>query len=159
MSTVATPVKSGENLKVEIRRVIRASRQRVFEAWTQPEELRKWLAPGQMAVTLAQTKPRVGGSYRIEMQGSMEGKPEEADRRSSVFGVYTAIVPNELIVFTWRPDWNTEDESRVTVRLRDVENGTEMVLTHELIASGQSCTGYQGGWNSCIAKLAGYLEN
>ena len=33
---------------LEVRRTIRATRQRVFDAWTQPEEMKKWTAPGPM---------------------------------------------------------------------------------------------------------------
>jgi uncharacterized protein YndB with AHSA1/START domain len=155
MGTVATPeAKTGGNLKVEVRRVIRASRQRVYEAWTRPEELRKWLAPGQMSVAAAETNPSEGGGYRIELKGSMDGLPENAGRRTCVHGVYTRLVPNELVSFTWNPDWNTEGESQVTIRLSDVEGGTEMVLTHERIATDSTRAGYTQGWNSCLDKLA-----
>lgn len=158
MGTLATPeVKTGETLKVEIRRVIRASRQRVFAAWTDPEEIRKWMAPGPMSVVTAGTDVYVGGKYRIEMKGSMDGLPENAERRVSVEGVYTEIVPNERVSFTWQPDWNTEIASQVTVRLRDVEGGTEMLFTHERIASTDTCSGYTRGWTSCFEKLEASL--
>lgn len=158
MATTAVPeTNTGQTLKVEIRRVIRASRQRVFAAWTKPEEIRKWLAPGPMTVALAEADLRVGGNFRIQMKGSMDGLPENADRRTGVCGFYTNFVPDEMISFTWRPDWNTDPESLVTVRLRDVEGGTELVLTHEKIATDGSCSGYTQGWNSCVDKLAAQL--
>jgi uncharacterized protein YndB with AHSA1/START domain len=159
MASMATAeVKKGENLKIEIRRVIRASRQRVFAAWTKPEELRKWLAPGPMSVVSAEAEAKVGGKYRIEMKGSMEGLPEDAERRTKVAGEYTALVPDEMVSFTWRGDWNTDPESQVTVRLRDVEGGTEMVFTHEQIASPENRTGYTQGWTSCFEKLDATLS-
>ncbi|HZZ38414.1 MAG TPA: SRPBCC domain-containing protein [Acidobacteriaceae bacterium] len=158
MATVATSeVKTGENLKVEIRRVIRASRQRVFAAWTNSEEMRKWMCPGPMSVVAAETDVQKGGRYRIEMKGSMDGLPENAENRNSFSGEYMEIVPNELVRFTWRADWNTEPASQVTVQLRDVEGGTEMVLTHEHISSADSCTGYTHGWTSCLDKLEATL--
>lgn len=158
MGTLATPeVKTGESLKVEIRRVIRASRQRVFAAWTNPEELKKWLAPGQMTVVSAETEPQVGGKFRMTMKGSMDGLPENAGRRVSVEGVYTEIQPNQTVSFSWRPDWNMDGESQVTVRLRDVEGGTEMLFTHERIASTDGCSGYTRGWASCFEKLEASL--
>lgn len=158
MSTVAIPeTQTSGTIKVELRRVIRATRQRVYEAWTRPEEIRNWLAPGAMAVTRAETNLREGGAYLFEMQGSVDGRPEDAERKVGVVGIYQALVPNELVSFTWRPDWNTEDESLVTVRLRDVEGGTEMLLTHERIGSKDTCTGYERGWTSCLEKLSGYL--
>ncbi|HUB17442.1 MAG TPA: SRPBCC domain-containing protein [Acidobacteriaceae bacterium] len=158
MGSVMTEVKPGENLKVEIRRVIRASRQRVFAAWTKPEELKKWLAPGPMSVVSAETEPQVGGRFRMTMKGSMDGLPENAERRVSVEGEYTKLLPNELVSFTWRPDWNADGESQVTVRLRDVEGGTEMLFTHERISSADSSAGYNRGWASCFEKLNAALS-
>jgi uncharacterized protein YndB with AHSA1/START domain len=159
MATMATDVKMGETFRVEVRRVIRASRQRVFAAWTNPEELRKWLAPGPMSVVRAETDTLVGGKYRIEFKGSMDGLPENAERRMAVAGEYTALVPNELVSFTWRPDWNPEDESTVTVRLRDVEGGTEMQFTHERINAETASQGYTRGWASCFDKLDAAVGN
>lgn len=156
-STVNEAMK-GEMLKVELRRVIHASRQRVFDAWTRPEELRKWFGPGAIQVAELDMDARAGGSYRMVMKGSIDGKPEDAGRRVGVLGEYTAIVPGELIAFTWKPDWNVEDESLVTIRLRDVEGGTELHLIHERIASQSSCGGYQQGWTSCLEKLGSYLQ-
>ena len=159
MATMATAeAKTGENLKIEIRRVIRARRQRVFAAWTKPEELCQWLAPGPMSAVSAETELQVGGKFRMTIKGSMDGLPENAERRVSVEGEYTEIVPDERVSFTWRPDWNTDGESQVTVRLRDVDGGTEMLFTHERISSTDSCTGYNRGWASCFEKLDAALS-
>jgi uncharacterized protein YndB with AHSA1/START domain len=55
MATVTTPeVHPSENLKVEIRRVIHASRRRVYEAWTRPEEIQRWFGPGAISTTEAE---------------------------------------------------------------------------------------------------------
>ena len=158
MGTMAIPeVKAGQNLKLEIRRVIRASRQRVFEAWTRPEEVRKWMGPGMISVSDVRMDARTKGSYRIEMKGSIEGNPEFSERRVPVDGVYTEVKPNELIQFTWKPGWHPGEESLVTVRLRDVEGGTELLLTHERFADEQSREGHAKGWNSTMEKLEHYL--
>jgi uncharacterized protein YndB with AHSA1/START domain len=157
MSTPAMVEGKGELLRLELRRVIRASRERVFAAWTRPEELRKWFGPGGIFVPEADVDLRPGGAYHLVMQGSMDNKPEEADRRMPVAGEYTAIVPNEMVSFTWRPAWENQAESEVTIRLRDVEGGTEVHLIHERIASSTSCSGYDRGWKSCMEKLANYL--
>ena len=53
---------------LEVRRVIRAPRKRFFEAWTKPEELKRWHAPGPLTVSLAEMDVRTGGSYRIHMR-------------------------------------------------------------------------------------------
>jgi uncharacterized protein YndB with AHSA1/START domain len=47
------------------RRTIRASVERVFEAWTQPELLRAWWGPRPVTCSGADVDLRVGGKYRI----------------------------------------------------------------------------------------------
>lgn len=158
MSTMPTvDTQKGETLKLELRRVIRASRERVFAAWTKPEEMRKWLAPGAMNVAEVTTDLRLGGSYRIVMQGSPDDKPELRERLVSTEGVYTEVIPNELVRFTWRPEFRPGEESEITVRLRDVEVGTEIVLTQVRFQTAESCASQTQGWSKCLDKLAGYL--
>ncbi len=157
-SVVIPETKAGGNLKIEVRRVIRASRQRIYEAWTRPEEIMRWFVPGAMTRAEAEADARVGGRYRIVTYGSMEGKPEDADRHYAVEGVYETLIPGEVIAFTWKPDWSQEAPSIVTVRLRDVAGGTEMTLTHERIETDNSCSGYTRGWSSCVEKLAAWVE-
>lgn len=159
MSTAATAERKGEMLKLELRRVIRASRQRVFAAWTHPDELRKWFGPGAIHVAEVDMDARAGGAYHIVMQGTMDNEPKDAELRRGVVGEYTVIVPDELICFTWRAEWNDDAESLVTVKLRDVEDGTEVVLTHERIVSELTCNGYERGWTSILEKLGNYLGN
>ena len=52
---------------LQVRRLIRADRARVFAAWTTAAELQRWHAPGPLHVSLAELDVRVGGSYRIHM--------------------------------------------------------------------------------------------
>ena len=52
---------------LEVRRTIRAPRTTVFDAWTTPDELKRWHAPGPLHVELAELDVRVGGAYRIHM--------------------------------------------------------------------------------------------
>jgi uncharacterized protein YndB with AHSA1/START domain len=155
--------KASENLKLEITRVIRASRQRVFDAWTRPEFVRQWFAPGNMVVHDAATDPRAGGEYRIAVQGSTvacEGRAEDGDvsRKSVVSGRYVKVEPYDLLSFTWRGGCDPDEETLVTVALKDVEGGTELTLTHERFASEESRDRHEGGWTSILSKLGNLVE-
>ena len=150
-----------ESPKVQMTRVIRASRQRVFDAWTRPEFIRQWFGPGNMAATEASTDLRVGGGYRIEMTGpSCEEKPEETDisRTTVVTGAYRKVVPHELLEFTWTGSWHPEEETLVTVALRDVEGGTEMTLTHERFLTEEAAGRHRMGWTSTLSKLEEFAQ-
>jgi uncharacterized protein YndB with AHSA1/START domain len=150
-------------LKLEITRVIRASRARVFAAWTKPELVQRWFAPGNMTVPSAKVDARVGGAYEIEMRGSTaacEGSATDGDmsKRAVARGTYQRVVENELLEFTWCGDWDLTETSMVTVTLRDVEGGTELTLRHEQFATERSRNSHEHGWTGSLAKLEKAME-
>ncbi len=110
-----------QTLAVEQTRVIKASREQVFRAWTDPAVLRQWFGPTQKHCPAADLDVRVGGAYRIEVHGGSCADPASARTEAHAAGRYTKIIPNELIQFTWIPSWNENEESVVTISLRDVE--------------------------------------
>jgi uncharacterized protein YndB with AHSA1/START domain len=159
MQTVTVPEPSAsDTAKVEIRRVIRATRQRIYQAWTRPEEIVRWFGPGAIHVTEAETDLRPGGEYSITMKGSIDGNPEQSERIIPVSGNYQELVPDTLIRFTWKPAWTPDEVSEVTVRLQEVEGGTEVVLTHERLTTMESRTGHARGWTASLEKLDQYLS-
>ena len=74
-------------------RLIKARREKVFEAWTRPEIIQQWMGPGPVTVTRVPADAKVGGSYRIEM--------DNAGTKYVTFGEYLEVVPNRKLVFTW----------------------------------------------------------
>ena len=51
--------------RLMIRRTIRASPERLFVAWTQPQQLMQWWGPTGVVCVAAEVDLRVGGQYRI----------------------------------------------------------------------------------------------
>jgi uncharacterized protein YndB with AHSA1/START domain len=135
-----------EVLKLEVRRVIKAPRSRVFASWTTPELMQQWFAPGGMRVASARADLRVGGEYRVEMHGL-----DNAVYVAS--GFYRKIVPNELLAFTWGGACEGGEETLVTVALRDLEQGTELTLTHERFRAAEAVAKHEHGWIGCLDKL------
>ena len=58
-----------EKYRLSIRRRMPATREVVFEAWTDPQGIREWMCPGDTVSAEAKLDLRVGGSYRIVMKG------------------------------------------------------------------------------------------
>ena len=129
-----------------LRRVIDAPVERVYAAWTDPELLRRWLAPGNAAVVRAVADVVVGGTFLVEMRGS-DG------RRWLVSGVYRDVVPHRRLVHTWR--WEGSDvESLVTVELEpDSAGTTRLTLTHSRFLQEETRDEHVRGWTGCLAKL------
>ncbi|HEY0759676.1 MAG TPA: SRPBCC domain-containing protein [Acidisarcina sp.] len=150
---------AAEGLKLEVKRVIRADRSRVFSAWTNPEILKKWFGPATMITSAASADPRAGGSYRIEMQRIEQRTAEmQCSDKSTATGVYEQIIPNELLSFTWHGNWVVDEETLVTVRFKDVAGGTEVTLTHEHFSTADLRDRHEQGWTGSLEKLTAYLE-
>ena len=130
--------------RLELKKTIAEQPQRVFEAWTRPDLLSRWLAPGESTVLKSSLDVRPGGQYRIRMKGEMRGVPYDV----VASGVYERIVPNELLSFTWTFEDAARRESvgdsLVTVTFRSVPEGTELILVHEKLATRNRAKGISG---------------
>ena len=138
-----------QGLRIEMVKVIKAKRERVYAAWTQPEKIKGWFGGDRMSTSLVEVDLKIGGSYRIEMEGAM-----------AVWGEYREIVPNERVSFTWSATWSPGEASLVTVTLKDVEGEarvTEMTMLHERFSTVESLKAHEQGWGMGLAKLEAYL--
>ena len=151
-----TNIPSQPETSLQIRRTFSAPRERVFQAWTEPEEIKKWFGPGQMvAPMIAQVDLRAGGHYRFEMRSS-------ENTTMIILGTYQEVQPPERLVYTWVHDWGdgkkSDEETLVTVEFLDQGDKTEVVLTHERFATKQECDGHQEGWRNCFEAIERYLS-
>jgi glutathione S-transferase len=133
---------------LEVRRTIRAPRQRVFEAWTRPEDVKRWSAPGPLTVAVAEIDLRVGGAFRIHMLA-----PDGAVHRA--VGVYREVEPPSRLVYTWSWEGKPEvTDTVITVDFLDAGDATEVVLRHDGLPNEQERDAHAQGWNGCLDKLA-----
>jgi uncharacterized protein YndB with AHSA1/START domain len=133
------------DLSLIVRRTIRASPERVFAAWTEPEQLQRWWGPTGVVCTGAEVDLRVGGRYRI-------GNRLPDGSQVWISGEFEQITPPHCLVYTWR----TEDDAgaeRITVRFEAREGATEVIVVHERIASARLRDGHEAGWQGCLEGL------
>ena len=133
---------------LSITRIIKADRERVFRAWTEPEQMKRWSCPEDITVKDAQSDLRIGGEHSITMQ-------LDAETTLRAFGTYREIESPSRLVYTW--DWDASDhavgETLVTVEFNDMGGATEVVLTHDLFPSVEARDGHEQGWGSCLNQL------
>jgi len=135
-----------------LKRRIDAPVERVWQAWTSGETLKRWFGPSDtLEVTVADVDLRIGGHYRIVVRGS-DGEKHE------VGGIYRAIEPHARLVFTWAWASTPERESLVTVALAADGNATILTLTHEQFADEPARDRHEKGWTGCLEKLARHLS-
>ena len=134
-----------DNHSLRISSTIKAPRTKVYAAWTTPDILVKWFAPGPRTPHAEILDVRPGGGFRIAMKG-------EEDAPTAV-GEYQDVVPGEKLVFTWGWDGDPSQPTLVTVTFKDVSGGTEVTLLHERFASAETCEHHRMGWQAIMDKL------
>lgn len=135
-----------------IRRRLNASPEKVFRAWTDPQQIMRWWGPSGVETIRAEVDLRVGGRFR-KIARTPEGEEHEAS------GVYREVVPNEKLVFTWTWRSTPERESLVTVALKPDGGGTVLTLTHEQFTDEAARDAHQNGWTGALDKLEQYVAS
>lgn len=129
-----------------VSRILKATPERVFRAWTTPEEMKRWASPANYTTPFVAVDLQVGGRYEIHMRA-----PSGVERR--VAGVYREITPPRKLVYTWL--WEEpagSPETVVTVEFRDHADGTELLLRHECLTP-ESRDQHGSGWSGCLTKF------
>ena len=146
-------VRNEEGVVLRLSRRFAAPRERVFEAWTDPELLGIWWAAqpdwegGEAEVDL-----RPGGRYRLAMRDPASGDVH------TVVGEYREVRPPERLAYTWTWDTNVDamkgsEDTLVEVDFVEADGGTEVHLTHSGFASEQLSEMHGHGWNGCLDNL------
>ena len=136
-----------------LRRKLKAPAEKVFAAWTKPEQIIRWFGPAEAAQDSirADMDVRVGGRFRISFSGQ-DGEYHE------VGGTYQEVVPSERLVFSWAWHSTPERASLVTVTLKPEGGETMLTLLHERFFDEKARDGHQRGWTGTLEKLARYLS-
>ena len=134
---------------VKVARVLNATCQQVFEAWTELESVKQWMCAGDTVVSHAEWDVRVGGHFRILMRG--------ANADYDHHGEFLDVVPAKRLVFTWISGGTHGQSTLVTVELQEQGDQTLLTLTHEKLPDAEAVSRHQNGWTSIVDKLQSHL--
>src|SRR5262249_61430461 len=82
-------------LSLEIERFIKAPRDRVYAAWTDPVQLKKWFGPEDVETRDLIADVRVGGQFRWDCT-------DPDGEEGTISGGYRELQHGRKIAFTWR---------------------------------------------------------
>lgn len=139
-----------DGFTLTLERRFRHSRERVFNAWTQVDAIRRWMGPEGMTCDGAEADVRVGGEYRFPMTNKDGGISE-------VFGTYTEIDPPKRLAFTWA--WLVCEgepggyQMLVTLDFHEDGDGTRMILNQTGLATEEARDRHEEGWCSSFNCL------
>ena len=138
---------------VRFHRVLRASPERVYRAFLDPEAMVKWLPPHGFTGKVHHLDAQVGGTYRMSFTNFTTGKSH------SFGGTYLELVPHERIRHTDKfDDPNLPGEMQVTITLKKVSCGTELNIVQEGIPDVIPPEACSLGWQESLTLLAQFVE-
>ncbi len=146
-------VMTKDDTTLRMERVIATTPERLYELWTQPEELVKWWGPEGYTVPKHAMDVRPGGRWRTTMRA-----PDGKDH--TVSGIYRTLEPHRRVVFTW--GWDDDaglrgQETECIVTFEPVPGGTRMTFVQQNFADTDSRNRHQHGWTSsfiCLERAA-----
>lgn len=139
--------------ELSVSRVLDASREMVFAAWTR--HLPEWWGPHGMTTPVCEMDLRAGGAFRTVMRA-----PDGAEYPTR--GLFLEVVPNERIVFTdaFEPGWLPHPDAFFTaiVTFEALPGGRTRYTARALHWTTANCErhakmGFHQGWGESLDRL------
>jgi uncharacterized protein YndB with AHSA1/START domain len=146
----ATP----SDMEIVITRLVEAPREQVFDAWTKPEHVTRWmLGPDGYSMPVCEIDLRPGGAWHFVWRGP-------GAHELSMDGEYRDVARPERLVATerWGDPW---PETLNAVDFIEVDEGTLIVNTvvypSKVARDAALATGMKEGMNDSFARLEAFL--
>ena len=137
----------GTGHMVRIERTYSAPAEAVFDAWTSPEVMRRWLHCGaDWGTPEAEVDLRVGGKVRVVMR-----RPDRIEVEAQ--GEYTLIDRPRRLVMTWTFDDDPSNEQLIELSFTEAEGATTVLLVNSRISTDQRRGAQDWGWHGCLEQL------
>jgi len=147
---------------LEISRLLKASRAKLWKAWSDPKHLVEWWCPKPWTTELVAFEFKNGGWFHARLRGPDGGEMSDNP------GCFLDIVPQERVVFTtqlvggWRPAdhpfiavtgiFTMSDEAGGTrYHVRALHKSSEDAKRHEDM-------GFYEGWGACVSQIEEYAQ-
>jgi uncharacterized protein YndB with AHSA1/START domain len=138
---------------IRLHRVLRATPEKIYRAFLDPDANAKWLPPNGFTGKVHHMDAKVGGTFKISFTNFSTG------RSHSFGGEYLELVPYERIRYTDRfDDPNLPGEIQVTITLKKVSLGTELHILQEWVPEVIPVEACYLGWQESLILLGKLVE-
>jgi uncharacterized protein YndB with AHSA1/START domain len=138
---------------VSLQRVIKATPEKVYRAFTEKNAISSWLPPYGFLCTVQEMDVKVGGTYKMTFHNFSTGNGH------SFGGKYLEIKPNEFLKYTdIFDDPNLPGEMTTSVWFKKVLVGTEIKIVQDGIPSAIPMEMCYLGWQESLEKLTKLVE-
>jgi uncharacterized protein YndB with AHSA1/START domain len=139
--------------EVKLHRVLTASVEKVFKAFTDADAMASWIPPNGFVCKVHSMDATIGGTYKMSFTNFSTGNSH------SFGGEYLEIKPHELIKYTDQFDDPTLPGQMITtVQLKSVLCGTELNIVQEGIPDAIPIEMCYLGWQESLEKLKKLVE-
>ena len=146
-----TTVERKSDRELVVTRTFNGPARLVFEAWTDPELLKRWWTPKSIGITFisCEIDARTGGTYRFVF-----GHPS-SEQPMAFFGRYLEVTPHSRLV--WTNDEGGEGGPVTTVTFEQRGAGTlvtvlDLYPSKEALDQGMA-SGSSGGFSEAFEQL------
>lgn len=152
--------KPDPQLDLVLERVVDVPPEMVWEAWTDPEQLKQWFTPAPWKTVQCEIDLRAGGRFYTVME-SPEGERFPGD------GCYLEVVPNRRLVFTdallpgYRPAENPFMTAIVEITPEGSGTRYRAVAMHSSEATREKHEemGFAEGWAKALDQMVAMIES
>ena len=134
---------------IRLHRVLRASPEKIYRAFLDPDAMVKWLPPNGFTGKIHHMDAKVGGSYKMSFTNFT------TSHGHSFGGRYLELVPHERIRHTDTfDDPGLAGEMQTTISLKKVSVGTDVSIVQEGIPEAIPPEACYLGWQESLTLLA-----
>lgn len=138
---------------IHLHRVLRATPERIYRAFLEPDAIVRWLAPYGFTCVVHHMDAKVGGTYKMSFRNFSSGNSH------SFGGEYLALVLFEKIRYSDRfDDPNLPGQMYTTITLRQVSCGTDITIVQEGVPEVIPVEMCYLGWQDSLVQLAKLVE-
>ena len=145
------------DVTLQVRRRFAASREALFDAWTDSAAFRRWFLHGTDGqwVEPPVFEGRPGGRLDLRLRSS-----------NGIFhlhGEVRDVIAPERLVMHWR--WDKDfpimpgpGETLVTIEFSEEQEGATLAITHESLPNMAARDAFERGWNRCLDGIAALIR-
>lgn len=138
---------------VNLHRVLRASPERAYRAFLEPDAMAKWLPPYGFTCQVHHLEAKVGGTYKMSFRNFSTGNSH------SFGGEYLELVPFKKIRYSDKFDApSLPGQMHTTIALKPVACGVELSIQQEGIPEAIPVEMCYLGWQESLMQLAKLVE-
>lgn len=139
------------NFKVDISKEIQLPLDKLYNAWTQPEELKRWWKPMNKQLKAVINDLHEGGRLKYTFDDSLE-----------IDGTYSEVKDKERLIYSWNlhlPKDDIKDSAyQLTVEFSGNDQVSVIHVIQENFENEEGTLPHKEGWEKGLNDLEAYLK-